>query len=98
MSAVLLPMLGPFARAIFEVLKSAETNRDDILKPGRDLHYPLENKYHPLGYFACSLLVFRGVSLHPTVVQKWTAMQAKTEYEHQIDDIEFVQKLILLVL
>ena len=64
MNKTLLSMLGPFARAIFVVLTRAEMERKDRLEVGSRLQ-PWSN---PLGHFAGSLLVFRGVALSPAVV------------------------------
>ena len=78
--------------------------RKDKLTRGRDLHRPADEYdsasedeaiSHPLGYFAGSFLVFRGVALSPAVVQKWTAIVNKSEYEHQIDDILYSENLEL---
>ena len=56
--ADLLPMLGPFADALFYVVADAEDEREDKLETGVDFE---DN--HPLGTFCRSFLVFRGASL-----------------------------------
>merc|ERR1712224_377144 len=85
MDATLLPMLGPFASALYHILLLAEGERSDKLYIGKDLHAPHYNKHHPLGCFSCSFLVFRGVSLSPSIIQRWTKMHGKSEYDHRID-------------
>lgn len=57
MDAYLLPMLGPWARALMTILNGAEENRSDKLTPGRDL------LHLGLGSMGGSFVVFRGVTL-----------------------------------
>ena len=83
---ILLPMLGPFAKAMSMVLSgTAERNRNDAIERGYIQHNPTSffKKSHPLGFLNQSFLVFRGVSLTPDVIKKWTAMQGKRRYTDQ---------------
>ena len=60
-----LEMLGPFAKAISTVLRSAEQSRNDHIKRGHEMHRPREGLQDPLGYMSGSMVVFRG-ALFPT--------------------------------
>ena len=58
-----LNMLGPFARAISEVLAGAEKRRNDKVKMGQDMRNT--EMFRQLGTMCGSMVVFRGV-LFPT--------------------------------
>ena len=65
---LLLPMLGPFARALYAVLEWAEREREDAFTKGKDLHDPWEDIHHPLGFMSGCKLVFRGALLPPNIL------------------------------
>ena len=55
--------LGPFARALYFILNSAEMRRPDQMNPGVDLH--TANQPDPHGPHVCSFMVYRGVLMDP---------------------------------
>lgn len=59
MDALLLPMLGPWAYALMQILRGAESERSDKLTPG------IELEHLGLGSMGGSFVVFRGVTLEP---------------------------------
>ena len=70
----LIPMLGPFARAIYETLRYAEWLRDDKLEQGDEIDD------HPLGTFSRSFVTMRGACLGRKAIQKYTEVVQKRCY------------------
>ena len=62
----LLPILGPFAKAISRVLGIAESGRKDKITMGRDM-----KQGGPLGTMSGSMLVFRGALLPITIIHEF---------------------------
>ena len=58
--------LGPFARALFQILTVTEFHRTDRLPC--TFNYPGAS---PIGSFACSFLVFRAVSMTNERIDEW---------------------------
>ena len=67
----LLNMFGPFAFAIWFVLRGAENNRRDRLKDS--------GFSYTLGWFTASFLVFRGVEMELSWIIKWQEVVGKTD-------------------
>ena len=62
-----LPMIGPFARVIYLILKFAELNRINKVPFGMEF----DMSGDPLGLFSQSFLLFRGTSMSTENVQTW---------------------------
>ena len=68
---LLLPMLGPFAQALYWVLEGTERGRKDRFTKGELLHNPRKDIHHPLGYMSGCKLVFRGALLPPNILSQF---------------------------
>lgn len=79
MDYTLLPMLGPWASCLGQILHGAEDVREDKLTPGIDL------KHLGLGTMGGSFVVFRGVSLKQSQIHKWASIVGKIELDHWLD-------------
>ena len=77
----LLPMLGPFAYAIYKVLLGAERRRGDAMKTGWELHGWDGEKEHALGWMSGSVLVFRGALLPSSTIAHFAVEQGKTNWD-----------------
>lgn len=78
----LLPMLGPFARAIHHILNGADHYKSQQqLERGDQLHRPDLNLRAPLGFMCRSFVLFRGVSLQSSDIQLWTSQIGKRMYD-----------------
>lgn len=79
----LLPFLGPFACALYQILEKAEAYKRDCLELGYKKHQPQFNKLHPRGFMCSSFVVFRGASLMPGVVELWTQLEGQRMYKKE---------------
>ena len=73
-----LQTLGPFARALFEILNCGltESLRPDTLDKGQ-----IDGPCGPYGYFSQSFLLFKGACMKPEWLRHWTAkVGKKTSY------------------
>lgn len=66
-----IDIFGPFAFAMSLIVAGAEFLRPDKLPRGADNHYPSKKLMHPLGFFNCSFLIFRGASLKKEWIEDW---------------------------
>lgn len=66
-----LDFMGPFARVMSIVLAAQEIFRDDLIEYGLRYHKPEYHRYHPLGYFNQSFIVWKAAAMKEDWLTNW---------------------------